>query len=253
MIGKAPPGIARKGRELAPDGFRIEPLSDNALIIEFGSEIDEDVSRRVHGAAARLEALCGRWNMELVPSYTTLALFLLPGPLLAEKGTFGAFRAEVEAILSEPAQSHRVGSGRTVEIPVCYGGEYGPDLDEVASSLKVSPDEVIRLHSDPLQYIFLLGFAPGLPVIGLTGPRLNLPRRTTPRVEVPARSVAIANRQTVIYPLPVPGGWHLIGRTPSVPFDVNRDPICLFGPGDRVRFKPISPGEFEELEAKDGD
>src|SRR5690606_28650988 len=130
---------------------------------------------------------------------------------------------------------------RQVDIPVCYGGEHGPDLEDVARHCGLSPQEVIRLHSGTPAYVFMLGFAPGAPYIGIHDPKLAIGRRDTPRTVGPAGSVAIANLQTVIYPNASPGGWNLIGSTPAVLFDPAREPVTLLAPGDTVRFVPIGP------------
>lgn len=237
---------------VASPTWTITPTSETSLVVEFGSEIDEAVNRRVHLAARQLESLKPAWEIEAVVAWTTLSVSLIRHRVAPEKRSFAALVRMVEDVLTALPSETAAESGRIVEIPVCYGGEYGVDLEAVAATLGMAPHEVIRLHTEPTQRIFMLGFAPGQPIIGMTDERLSLPRRSTPRVEVPARSVAIANRQSVVYSLAVPGGWHLIGRTPLVPFDAGRDPIFLWQAGDRVRFRPISPGEYRELEARNG-
>jgi inhibitor of KinA len=134
--------------------------------------------------------------------------------------------------------------GVQVEIPVCYGGEFGPDLDYVASHAGMSTHEVIERHMRPLYRVHLIGFLPGFPYLGGLDPRLATPRRDTPRTAVPAGSVGIGGMQTGVYPLESPGGWHLIGRSPAVIFDSTRTPPTRLAPGDVVRFRAIEPGEF---------
>lgn len=135
----------------------------------------------------------------------------------------------------------------SVEIPVCYGGEYGPDLDALAEHARLSRDEVIGRHVAAGYTVAMLGFAPGFPYLLGLDPALHVPRRADPRTRVPAGSVAIGGAQTGIYPRELPGGWNLIGRTPLVLFDPDRDPPCLLAPGDRVRFCAISAEEFAAL------
>jgi len=134
--------------------------------------------------------------------------------------------------------------GREVEVPVCYEAEFAPDMEEVARRLKLAPEEVARRHAAGEYRVLMIGFAPGHAYMGGLDPALALSRRATPRPEVPAGSVAIANEQTVVYPYAISGGWNVIGRTPLLIFDATREQPSLFGPGDRVRFRPITEEEF---------
>ncbi|MDE2055050.1 MAG: 5-oxoprolinase subunit PxpB, partial [Xanthomonadaceae bacterium] len=138
-----------------------------------------------------------------------------------------------------------------VEIPLCYGGEYGPDLDAVAVHARLPRGDVIARHTATEYAVAMLGFAPGFPYLLGLDPALQVPRRTTPRTRVPAGSVAIGGAQTGIYPRELPGGWHLIGRTPLALFDPAREPPCLLAPGDRVRFRAIEADEFARLAERD--
>jgi KipI family sensor histidine kinase inhibitor len=128
---------------------------------------------------------------------------------------------------------------QTLEIPVRYGGRDGPDLEQVAASLGLSPQEVVRRHAAPSYRIFVLGFAPGFAYLGPLPPELRLPRRAEVRQRVPAGSVAIAGEQTAVYPFETPGGWHILGRTELVLWDPAADPPALLRPGGRVRFAPV--------------
>ena len=134
-----------------------------------------------------------------------------------------------------------------VEIPVCYGGEFGEDLDAIAARADISIDEVIARHTQAEYTVAMLGFAPGFPYLLGLDPALHVPRRANPRTRVPAGSVAIGGAQTGIYPRELPGGWNLIGRTPLALFDADREPPCLLAPGDRVRFRAIDADEFRRL------
>jgi KipI family sensor histidine kinase inhibitor len=138
-------------------------------------------------------------------------------------------------------------TGRLIEIPVCYGGEYGPDLDAVAKRAGLAPDEIVARHTAAEYAVAMIGFAPGFPYLLGLDPALATPRRTDPRTRVPAGSVAIGGAQTGIYPRELPGGWQLIGRTPLVLFDPRREPPCLLAPGDGLRFRAIRADEFEKL------
>jgi inhibitor of KinA len=136
-------------------------------------------------------------------------------------------------------------AGARIEVPVCYGGELGPDLPWVAAQLGCAEADVIALHASREYRVFVVGFVPGFAYMGPVDPRLALARRSNPRTRVPAGSVAIAAGQTGIYPMETPGGWHLLGRTTVRPFDASRVEPVLFRPGDRVTFRSITRDEFD--------
>jgi inhibitor of KinA len=137
--------------------------------------------------------------------------------------------------------------GAVVEVPVCYGGELGPDLAAVAQFGACSEEDVITMHADVTYRVYMLGFVPGFAYMGSVDDRIAAPRRATPRTVVPPGSVAIAGRQTGVYPIATPGGWNIIGRTPMKLFDPNRQQPSCFRAGDSVRFKPITRREFDTL------
>ncbi|HEX5353991.1 MAG TPA: 5-oxoprolinase subunit PxpB [Rhodanobacteraceae bacterium] len=143
--------------------------------------------------------------------------------------------------------SHRPGKPACVVIPVCYGGEYGPDLDAIAAHARLAPDDIVARHGASDYTVAMLGFAPGFPYLLGLDPVLHMPRRANPRTRVPAGSVAIGGAQTGIYPRELPGGWHLIGRTPLALFTPRREPPCVLAPGDRVCFRAIDADEFTRL------
>jgi inhibitor of KinA len=136
---------------------------------------------------------------------------------------------------------------RSVEIPVCYGGERGPDLADVAAHNSCSPDDVVRIHSSGEYLVYFLGFSPGFPYMGGLSPKIATPRLATPRTRVPAGSVAIGGSQTGVYPVSSPGGWRIIGRTPLRLFRPNEQPPVLLQMGDIVHFTPITYEEFAQL------
>ncbi|MCC2597586.1 5-oxoprolinase subunit PxpB [Pusillimonas sp. MFBS29] len=222
------------------------PQGDRTLLLIFGDQIDVSTGRRCAAAAAALRAARLPGVTDIVPSFTQVALHYRPDPSGACNSELlaAAIRKTLASALDETAQADRA---RTIEIPVCYGGEYGPDLPDVARHCGLAPEEVIHLHSDQPAYVFMLGFAPGAPYIGVHDKRLTIGRRATPRAALPAGSVAIANLQTIIYPNASPGGWHVIGATPAVLFDPANEPPTLFAPGDTVKFVPIDPVEFQAL------
>lgn len=227
--------------------WRIEPLGDRCLIVEFGTRVDPEIGRTVRAFAARLldEPLDG--VLDVVPAFTTVALHYRPEAFAGAELPHVQLRRRLEAMLARGVVTQSV-AARVVEVPVCYGGEFGPDLDAVAAACALTPDEVIRLHGASPHVVYMLGFAPGFPYIGGLDAQLAVPRRATPRTAIPAGSVAIARDQSVVYPLQTPGGWNVIGRTPLRLFDPDSEPPCLLQPGDDVRFVPVSPERFGELE-----
>ena len=207
------------------------PLGDSALTLVFGDEIDPHVHRRILAVARSFRTDPPRGVVEVVSAYTTLGIWFDP----LERNA-----ADLAAELTERAEDVEA-DGQTESrewvIPVRYDG---PDLDEVAERLKLDAQEVVRRHTATEYRVFLLGFVPGFAFLGLLDPSLELPRRSSPRLKVPAGSVAIAGRQTAVYPLDTPGGWHLLGHTDLALFDVRRDPPALLGVGDRIRFEAIT-------------
>ena len=211
----------------------IRPMGDAALLVELGDEIDPMINARVHALAASLSRVPG--VTACVPAYASLLVEFDPGVSGESEVRERVDRALASAEAVSPLEP------RVVEIPTRYGGEFGPDLDFVAQRSGLSPREVIRLHSAEPFRVFMLGFAPGFPYAGPLPAAIAAPRLDTPRSRVPAGSVAIAGRQTGIYPLESPGGWRLIGRTDLVLFDPARDPPALLRPGDYVRFVLADP------------
>ncbi len=233
--------------------MRFTPLGDNALMLEVGDVIDEPTHRRVQETWRVLAAAPLPGVIELVPTYTTVTLFYEPALAVQagapEDDIFEWLVAQATERLEHPLKMEK-SKGRTVEILVCYGGEFGPDLGLVAKQSKLSPDEVIKSHTKPEYLVYLVGFAPGFPYLGGLPKELETPRHARPRMAVPPGSVGIGGAQTGIYPFATPGGWNLIGRTPEKIFRPAEDPPVLLRAGDRVKFKAITPDEFAKLEAK---
>ena len=220
------------------------PFGEAALLVELGGSARargayRETNARVHALAAALEAAPPAGLGSLTPGYTSLLVQF--DPLVAEPAPIAA---AIRDLLHGLGPVERP-PGRVHEIPTVYGGECGPDLERVARRLGLSPTEVVSRHTAAEQSVYIIGFAPGFPYLGDLPPELALPRRSTPRERVPAGSVAIAGRQTGIYPRSTPGGWHLLGRTPLVLFDPTRDPPAYLRPGDRVRFVAIEPNEWD--------
>lgn len=227
---------------------RLLPIGDSCLQIEFGRGVDPAVNRRACAFAGQLKLLAWPFVIDLVPSFTGVGLHYRPEAVPRNEGLtpLKALQQLLQAQLALEVDAPGT-AARVVEIPVCYGGEHGPDLEDLAQRSGLSVRELIAQHSGIDAHVFMLGFAPGLPYIGLWGEAFDIPRRDSPRTFVPAGSVAIANRQCVIYPFDLPGGWHLIGRTPLTLFAPDEEPPALLSPGDQVRFAAITAREFDKM------
>jgi KipI family sensor histidine kinase inhibitor len=184
---------------------------------------------------------------EIVPTYISVALHYVPTiENMTKASAFESLSECIHDLLKNglPDLQH---DSRTVEIPICYGGVHGPDLFDIAKRINLTPEEVIERHCQSPAMVYMLGFAPGCPYVALLDPVFAIPRRDTPVTAVPAGAVVVANRQNLIYPSTLPCGWHILGATPLKMFDINREPAVLLAPGDHLKFKPISPEEFEHI------
>lgn len=220
--------------------LRIYPISEQALTIAFSDHISEAANRQVLQLHHRLQSAPFPGFIESVPAYGSLTVYF----------SEAINSREVKAILNELCEAD--GDLQAVEmrqhlIPVCYAPEYGSDLQEVSEITRLSTEEIVQLHTSLTFRVYMIGFVPGFAYMGILPPELEMPRRKTPRLEVPAGSVAIAGLQTGIYPARIPGGWNIIGRTPWKLFDKNADPCSRLSAGDLVRFESITPEAFEAL------
>ncbi|EAM8910551.1 5-oxoprolinase subunit PxpB, partial [Salmonella enterica] len=182
---------------------------------------------------------------EWLPSFASVTLFY--DPLIIPYHEVCKVLIRHLNTMDEAAEDHH----RTVIIPVCYGGELGPDLEYVATEHGLTPDEVIAIHTSGDYLVHMIGFAPGFPYLGGLSEKIATPRRPTPRLRVEAGTVGIGGKQTGVYPVSTPGGWQCIGRTPLALFRPTEDPPSLLAAGDRVRFVSISLQEY--LEQKEGE
>jgi inhibitor of KinA len=231
----------------------IAPLGDRALTITFGTTIDEPTHRRVRAAAARLRQQPPPGMIDLVPAFASITLHYAPERIAvaahgavqrAGASPFDRLRSIVQQTLID-ATDDDAAEARLVEIPVCYGGDLGPDLDDVAARHAMAPDDVVAAHAAAEYRVYMIGFMPGFAYLGGLPPHLATPRRSAPRMAVPAGAVGIGGSQTGVYPLIAPGGWNLIGRTPLTMFDAARAEPSLLAGGDRVRFHAIDRATFD--------
>lgn len=225
----------------APAVPRIETLGDAALVLHFGAGIDPLVNARVLAFADALRAAGWPGIVDLIPAYATLTVCYDPGAWDSE-----ALAARLPGLPVDPSPAS---APRTpLEIPVCYEGEFAPDMDAVCAHTGLDAVELVRRHHAAQYRVYFIGFVPGFPYLGGLDPALAVPRRSTPRLEVPAGSVAIGGGQTGIYPLATPGGWHVIGRTPLRLFDAGRARPCLLQAGDCLRFVPVTRTAYLDLQ-----
>jgi inhibitor of KinA len=223
---------------------RIVAAGDSVVIVELDERIDPSINAQAIAIAAAVNARRLAGVRDVVPTYRSVAVY------------FDPLRTDYDALcalLEHESSSGGAAASATrpaVRIPVCYGGELGPDLDDVARFATTTPDEIVQIHSGATYRVFMLGFVPGFAYMGIVDERIAMPRRATPRVRVPAGSVGIAGVQTGIYPAETPGGWQIIGRTAVKPFDPSRAEPFLLSAGDAVQFYPIDREAFEASAAE---
>ena len=224
----------------------VVPLGDLAAYVEFSRTLELEVNAVVQRLAVAVQARVVPFVRDVVPALGGLALHFDPD----FEGNCVAVATElVELCLKEgiPASEDVL---RTVQVPVCYEGDFAPDIEEVAQKTKLSVTQIQELHAAAEYRVLMMGFAPGHAYMGGLNPKLSVPRRPTPRAVVAAGSIAIANEQAVVYPYAISGGWNVIGRTPLTVFDPERQEPSLFASGDRVRFRPIDKAEFMKFLGK---
>jgi inhibitor of KinA len=235
--------------------MEITPLGDCAVLVRLTRNFEADSEGALEKVLAAQQTLAAAkipGVVELAPAYTTVTLFYDPARSVeagaSVEDIFGWFEQQIREAISNP-ENVRADSIPTsvVEVPVCYASEFAFDLDDVARRAGLARNAVVDLHSGAEYRVHCIGFTPGFPFLGGLPPKLATPRREAPRTEIPAGSVGIGGNQTGIYPVKSPGGWNIIGRTPLRLFDPQRNPPVLLQAGDRVRFRPITRKEFDEL------
>ena len=221
--------------------YRVVAAGDSALVVEFEARIDPAVNARAIALAEAIQRAALTGVRDVVPTFRSVAVYF--DPLHTDAA---ALHARVEQEAARPTMP-AIDLQRPLRIPVCYGDEFGPDLAAVAAFARITEAEVIRTHTAATYRVFMLGFVPGFAYLGIVDARIAMPRHVAPRVRVPARSVGIAGVQTGIYPSETPGGWQLIGRTPTKPFDPDRAEPFLMKAGDAVQFYAIDRAEYDRI------
>ena len=223
--------------------MQIEALGDSALIIRLPQAPHEILKTLQALKAAKISGM-----IEFAPAYSTIAMFFDPVAIARDAGgvpPFEFLKSRIASLVAVKRDIAEISGGAVIEIPVCYESEFGLDLEVVAKKAGLDIAEVVHLHSNADYRVDCIGFTPGFPYLSGLPSRLATPRRSVPRKEVVAGSVAIGGTQTGIYPSKSPGGWNVIGRTPFRLFDIERDPPAIFRSGDHVRFREVTREQFE--------
>lgn len=219
---------------------------DSAITMEFGNSITDQINRKIRAVSLSLEKSNTEGIVEIVPTYRSLMIHYDPLVLKYEE------LLEKLKELEKNIDNIELPAPEVIEIPTLYGGEYGPDIENVATHNNISVEEVIKIHTSQEYLIYMLGFTPGFPYLGGMDKKIATPRLQSPRTKIPGGSVGIAGEQTGIYPIDSPGGWQLIGRTPLELFAPNREDAILLKAGNYISFKSITEDEYlkiqEELE-----
>ncbi len=220
---------------------------DKSIVVEFGNLISEEINKKVVSLMEAIEnSDINDFIDEMTPTYRSLMINYNP-----LKIDFDSLLKEVK-LLEKNIKSSGTIKKNIIEIPVLYGGEYGPDIENVAKHNNLSIEEVIKIHSEKEYLIYMLGFTPGFPYLGGMDERIETPRLKVPRTKIPEGSVGIASKQTGVYPIDSPGGWQLIGRTPLKLYDPDKESPILLKAGNYVKFVPITKEEFDKLSAENG-
>lgn len=232
--------------------YKIFPLGDSALIVDFGNVISGEINELVLSLFSRLESDTIPGMIEAVPAYSSLTIhydvLFIRKKINPQPTAFEWMCAAVRKFLSQ-VTNYAVKERSTIKVPVCYEKEFGTDLDWIATQNKISIEEIIHLHTASTYRIYMLGFLPGFAYMGMVDEKISSPRKQQP-VTVEAGSVGIAGKQTGIYPLRSPGGWQIIGRTPVKLFNKDKEEPTLFKPGDDVQFYLISKDEFKDIKSR---
>lgn len=226
------------------NGVKLLPVGDAALLAEFGREVNSRINARVRALTDAVLAADFEWLQDVVPAFASLLICFDK-----RRVAYVEVQAAVQALLADLPESTDE-EKRVWLVPVCYEGEFAPDMADMERLCGLSRDEIVAIHSGRDYQIYMLGFLPGFPYLGGLDERIHAARLDSPRVRIEPGSVGIGGAQTGIYPCASPGGWRLIGKTPCVLYDPERDEPIVYQAGDYIRFYPISAAEFAELEPK---
>ena len=220
---------------------KIYTAGDSPVLIEFGKEISPEINGQITALVHLMKEQHIEGVVDMIPAFCSLLINYDPRVI-----SYGKIRRRLEKLLKLEVRQEG-GTRQVIQIPVCYGGQYGPDLENIASHAGLSPQEVIDIHCSRDYLIYMLGFLPGFSYLGGLDERIHTPRLANPRIRIPAGSVGIGGSQTGIYPLDSPGGWQLLGMTPVKTYDPARQSPILFEAGDYIRFVPVNEEMFRSI------
>ena len=220
---------------------KIMTAGDSSILIQFGNAIDPDINAKIAATVQLMKEQHIEGVVDIIPAFCSLLINYDPRVI-----SYDEMKTRMEKILSvEIAAGAR--KKKVYEIPVCYGGEFGPDLSTIAEHAGLSEQEVINIHSSTDYLIYMLGFLPGFTYLGGLDERIHTPRLANPRIRIPAGSVGIGGSQTGIYPMDSPGGWQLMGMTPVKTYDPDREVPILVEAGEYIRFIPVDRAEYDRI------
>lgn len=220
---------------------RILAAGDSSLLIEFGHEINPEINKKISATVQLMKRQSIEGVVDIIPTFCSLLINYDPRVI-----SYSEIKERIENLLKVEVKAGE-NQKRVFEIPVCYGGEFGPDIENIATNAGISVEEVIKIHSSKDYLIYMLGFLPGFCYLGGLDERIHSPRLANPRLKIPAGSVGIGGSQTGIYPLESPGGWQLMGQTPVKTYDPNREIPILVNAGEYIRFVPIDEDEYYRI------
>lgn len=221
--------------------INILTAGDSSILIEFGKEISPEINRKIKATVQLMKEQHIEGVVDVIPAFCSLLINYDPRVI-----SYDEIRERMQKLVKVDAKSGEE-KKKIYEIPVCYGGEYGPDIENIAANAGLSVEEVIKIHSSRDYLIYMLGFLPGFCYLGGLDERIHTPRLANPRIKINAGSVGIGGSQTGIYPLDSPGGWQLMGMTPVKTYDPDREVPILVEAGDYIRFVPIDEEEYKRI------
>ena len=223
--------------------IKILTAGDSSLLIEFGKEISPEINQKLTATVQLIKEQHIEGVVDMIPAFCSLLVNYDPRVIRYEE-----LKERIKNLVKVDVKA-QAGKKKVFEIPVCYGGEFGPDIENIAEHAGLSVEEVIEIHSSRDYLIYMLGFLPGFTYLGGLDERIHTPRLANPRVKINAGSVGIGGSQTGIYPLDSPGGWQLMGMTPVKTYDPDRETPILVEAGDYIRFVPVSEEEYYRIKA----
>jgi len=223
-------------------GYTYSYSGDSTVIVKLGNDISPEINKKVRAFSAGIKEKSIQGVVEIVPSYNCISVIYDPSVISLKKLVSMLRKIEKNDLTLSAEKT------QTVHIPTVYGGDYGPDLGYVCAYNSLTPEDVVRIHSEQKYLIYMMGFTPGFPYLGGVNESIATPRKEIPRERIPAGSVGIAGNQTGIYPLVTPGGWQIIGKTPLKLFDAGKENPFLLKPGQYLKFEHISESEYLKIE-----